>query len=113
MTPKNSSSQRRLMCPAWVCGGLSVVIGLALCWIVTNSKDPLVTGFVGHRMNPWIFLSLLSWFLISTVGIVLSIIVLVQECWDDHCRSAALKAALLALALNVVTNPFLMLRMLP
>ena len=110
MTPKNSPSQRRLMIPAWVCGGLSAAIGLTILWLLF--RDPGISGTWG-RPNPWIFLSALAWFLISTVGIVLAIIVLVQDCWDDHCRSAVLKTALLSLALNVVMHPFLILRMLP
>ena len=111
MKPKNSSSQRRLINPAWVCGGLSAAIGLPILWLLFRDPGIGVSFYRGSGI-PWLFLSGLAWFLISTVGIVLAIIVLVQECWDDHCRSAVLKTALLALALNVVMHPFLILRIL-
>lgn len=98
------------MVPAWVCGGLSAGSCLAFSWLYFRHRQVFGSG---HSINPLMALAVLVWFMISAVGILLSIIVLIQECRDDFSRLAALKRPLLALVLNVVTNPILILGMLP
>ena len=81
---------------------------LAFWWLYSRHRQVFGSG---HSINPLMALAVLVWFMISAVGIVLSIIVLIQECRNDLSRLAALKRPLLAIVLNVVTNPLLILQM--
>lgn len=104
MKPIKSSSRRPLMTPAWVCGGLSAAIQFTFLFLWLFGRQ--IFG-AGHSLNPLMFLPLLVWLLASVVGTLMSIIVLIQECWDNVSRTSALMKPLLALVLNVVTSPFM------
>ena len=101
MNPKKSS-RRPLMTPAWVCGGLSAAICFTFLVLWLFGRQVFGSG---HSLNPLMFLPLLVWLLASTVGALMSIIVLIQECWDKFSRMSALMKPLLVLVLNVVTSP--------